>query len=138
MNKYIDETILKNAKVFENRPWGNFKVVFAGKINLDEVVMKIITVSPKEILSEQLHQLRGEQWEIISGQAEVSINNKIQTHLAGEIISFPPKTWHRIANPSETENLVFFEITNGQFDENDIERKADKYNRTSEWTNFVV
>ena len=138
MNKYIDETILKNAEVFEQRPWGTFHVVFAGKVGEEESVMKIITVFPGETLSEQKHKLRGEQWEILSGEASITLDGLNKTYVKGEIISFETETWHRVGNPSETENLVFFEITNGQFDENDIERKADKYNRDSEWTNNVV
>lgn len=135
MNPYIDKEILKNAKIFEIRPWGTFHVLFANKVEGEEMVMKIITVLPGEVLSEQKHQQRGEQWEILEGEATVTLNGEDTTHSKGEIISFPIETWHRIANPSQSENLVFFEITNGRFDENDIERKADKYNRNSDWTN---
>ena len=138
MNKYIDESILKNAKVFEQRPWGTFRVVFAGQVGQEESVMKIITVFPGETLSEQKHKLRGEQWEIQSGEASITLDGVNKTYVKGDIISFETEAWHRVGNTSETENLVFFEITNGQFDENDIERKADKYNRDSEWTNNVV
>lgn len=138
----IEKGVLRNAKVYEERPWGNFRVLHAHKIlkvhkpkGPEDEVIKIISVKPRQRLSLQRHMLRGEEWTILSGKGKVYLNDKEIPVGVGQVITVPPKTWHRIANTSTKNNLVFLEITNGTFDEHDIERKEDDYKRDSNWKN---
>ena len=108
----------------ENRPWGEF-VEFAR--NTPSTV-KIITVKPNEATSLQRHKLRDEFWYIISGNGFITIGTeKIEAKANCEYF-VPREINHRI----EAGNLplVLLEVSTGQFDENDIERFEDRYNRT--------
>ena len=106
------------------RPWGEF-IQFT-KNTLTTV--KIITVKLNEATSLQRHKMRDEFWYIISGNGTITIGTeKIQAKINDEYF-IPRETNHRI----ETNNipLVLLEIATGEFDENDIERLEDRYNRT--------
>lgn len=108
----------------ENRPWGEF-VEFTR--NTPSTV-KIITVQPNEATSLQRHKLRDEFWYIISGNGFITIgSDKIEVKVNGEYF-IERRTNHRL----EAGNLplVLLEVSTGEFDENDIERLEDRYNRT--------
>lgn len=141
-NKFIDSKILTNARKYEERPWGKFVAIFAKEVVFspeksknEALVMKVITVYPGQKLSYQRHMFREEHWQIISGEGLVTINDTDSPCEPGDIIEIGIQDWHRIANTSESENLVFHEIITGKFDEHDIERKDDQYGRGSDWTN---
>lgn len=138
----IDSGVLRNAKVYEKRPWGTFRVLSAQRIlciNKPEgpvhQIIKTIIVHPKQQLSYQRHNLRSEEWHIVSGTGIVTINDKENRVRPGDTVLIPVKTKHRIRNPSKTHNLIFTEISGGLFDEYDIERISDDYGRDSEWKN---
>ncbi|HEX3099834.1 MAG TPA: phosphomannose isomerase type II C-terminal cupin domain [Patescibacteria group bacterium] len=141
-NRHINPKVLINAKLFEKRPWGTFQVLFAQEVvvspkmlSKQAIIIKQIIVNPGEMLSDQRHKRRGEQWQIMEGQAKIWLNGEVATYKTGNIIYIPVETWHRVANPSRTKKLVFLEITDGVFDEHDIERRDDKYDRKSDWIN---
>lgn len=138
----IEKGVLRNAKEFEERPWGNFRVLHAEKIlrvyksiGPEDRVVKIISVKPKQRLSLQRHRQRAEEWHILSGKGTVTINGETIQVRPNQVIHIPMKAWHRITNISKKDNLVFIEITIGTFDEYDIERAEDDYQRDSDWKN---
>lgn len=120
----------KNAQQFENRPWGTFEVLHEFKRpDGSEVVIKKITVLPGKRLSYQSHNKRKEHWLIVAGHGTVTLDgqeiivspeSKVEVNLGAK---------HRIANPGSNENLIFIEISLGEFDEQDIVRHEDDFGR---------
>jgi len=114
-----------NEHPFEERPWGRFEVL------RDEDLFKVkkISVDPGHQLSYQSHERRSEQWVIVSGHAEVVLNDEIHSLKPGQSINVPSSAKHRIRNPG-ADTLVFIEVQTGQyFGEDDIKRYADDYCR---------
>lgn len=110
---------------FETRPWGRFEIL------ADEPAYKAkkIFVDPGAQLSYQSHNQRAEHWVIVSGQAQVTLNEKVLELKPGESIHIPVKAKHRIRNPGK-EPLIFVEVQTGEyFGEDDITRYQDDYNR---------
>jgi mannose-6-phosphate isomerase len=84
---------------------------------------------PNKRLSYQFHNGRAETWVIIKGNARVTIEDVINDYSEGDTIVIPKRAKHRIQNISK-KNLVFIEIQTGDyFDEDDIIRLEDDYNR---------
>jgi len=108
------------------RPWGKWEVIAVG----EGYICKEITVLSGAILSLQSHQHRSEHWVVLSGVAEVTLNEDTFTLSKNETVFVPSGVKHRIANP-DTLDLVFVEIQVGKvLDENDIERFEDRYGRS--------
>lgn len=108
-----------------SRPWGAWEVVDVG----DKYIVKKITVAPNQILSLQSHEHRVEHWVIVSGKAEVTLNNDTMQMGVNDSIFIPKQSKHRIANVG-TENMCFIEVQIGDIlDENDIRRYEDRYGR---------
>jgi len=110
-------------KYGEKRPWGNFEQFCKNK----KCTIKIITVNPNERLSLQYHKNRDEFWKVISGKGAVVIGNKEIECKEGDEFFIKKGTNHRIITKSSTMKLL--EISFGNFDEKDIIRLEDKYNR---------
>ena len=109
----------------EKRPWGKFEVL----IDNTDCKVKKITVNPGGQLSYQYHKQRSEVWTIVSGNATLTLDDKISHHTYGETIQIPVGTKHRVENNS-LDPLVFIEVQwGGYFGEDDIIRIEDKYNR---------
>jgi mannose-6-phosphate isomerase len=108
----------------EERPWGRFE-----KFHENELcTVKLIYVKANARLSLQFHKSRWEFWKIIKGTAQVELDKKHLTIKEGEVIVIPKNTKHRVkALASE---CVILEISYGRFDENDIVRLEDDYQRT--------
>lgn len=107
------------------RPWGEYKVL------LDEPYTKVkeITVNPKGRLSLQSHKHREEHWTIVQGVGEVTIGDTDFRVYPGISIFIAKGAIHRIYNP-ENSILKFIEVQLGDsFDEDDIVRYQDDYNR---------
>ena len=110
----------------DNRPWGEWTVLDAGP----GFAVKRIRVAPDGVLSLQRHNHRAEIWTIVTGQAQVTIGDRVVTAVAGESVAIACGEWHRIANPGATD-MVFIEVQTGAIlDEADIERSEDRYGRT--------
>jgi mannose-1-phosphate guanylyltransferase/mannose-1-phosphate guanylyltransferase/mannose-6-phosphate isomerase len=110
---------------FEHRPWGGFEVLSDEK---DYKAKKII-IDPGARLSYQSHAKRAEHWVIVSGQAEVTLDEKVIALSSGQSIYIPVGAKHRIHNPGKTP-LIFVEVQTGSyFGEDDIVRYLDDYNR---------
>ncbi|OGH69700.1 MAG: mannose-6-phosphate isomerase [Candidatus Magasanikbacteria bacterium RIFCSPHIGHO2_01_FULL_47_8] len=111
----------------EERPWGRFEQFTANR----KSTIKIITINPGETLSLQYHNLRDEFWHILQGEPIITIGQDEIVKLArpGDEFFIPRKTIHRIGAPPNTQLVKFLEIAFGKFDEEDIVRLADNYNR---------
>jgi len=120
---HISKTLF-DAPYHEDRPWGSFDL-FAQ--NFPSTV-KIITVKAGECTSLQQHRNRQEFWHVISGNGELTIGTETHPVVVGHNYMVTAGMPHRIA--SGDQNLVLLEISTGEFDENDIQRLQDKYNRT--------
>jgi len=128
----------------EERPWGFFE-----KFTEDQVsTVKILTVKAGEELSLQRHHEREEFWRILSGRGNVVIGDesfsakgrdellspkggveiKSKTIFSdkGDEFFVPVETNHTI---KAIEEMQILEISLGEFDEEDIVRISDKYNR---------
>lgn len=127
----------KNARDFEERPWGNFTVLSELQdqgISTD-VIIKKLTVYPGKRLSYQRHQHRAEHWYIVSGNGYAVINDERIAIKTGESVQIAIGDKHRLDNQQGTENLIAIEIITGVFDEFDNERLEDDFNRDSAWRN---
>ena len=114
--KYIEKEV---------RPWGEFYVIADEK----NYKIKRIEVNIGARLSYQYHLGRSELWLIIKGSALVTIDEVEKIYNVGESITIPAKSKHRVENCSN-EKLVFIEVQHGEyFDENDIIRLKDDFNR---------
>lgn len=111
-------------KTFE-RPWGTYTVIDEGKGYL----VKTITVKPKQKLSVQKHNHRGEHWIVLEGKAKVIKGDKELTLNTGESLDIAVKEIHSLQNPYK-KTLKVLEVQKGDIiDENDIERLSDIYGR---------
>lgn len=127
----------KNAKNYEDRPWGNFTVLaeLKNQGRSKDVIIKRLEVLPGKRLSYQQHQLRHEHWFAISGDGLAIINDQKIPLKAGESVQINLGDKHRLDNRQGTEPLVVIEIITGEFDEYDNQRLEDDFNRDSNWRN---
>lgn len=110
----------------EIRPWGNF-VEF---VKNQPCTVKIITVEKGQSFSLQYHEDRDEFWRILSGDGVATVGGARKDIIPGEDYFVPRKSLHRIEAGSE--DVILLEIAYGNFDESDIVRVEDKYNRLSQ------
>ena len=113
---------LKNR--FEvKKPWGEFE-----QFTLNEqTTVKILRAEANQSLSLQYHHKRDEFWKILKGSGKVVINNDTKDAKEGDEFVIPKNTKHRMM--TEDEAIEWLEISFGDFDEEDIVRLEDKYNR---------
>ena len=108
----------------EDRPWGRFE-----KFHENEpCTVKLIYINPNSRLSLQYHKERWEFWKIIKGTARVELDDKFLTLEEGHNIIIPKETKHRVN--ADKNQCIILEISYGRFDENDIVRLEDDYQRT--------
>lgn len=110
-------------KYSEDRPWGKFEQF----CHNEQVTVKIISVKEKSKLSLQYHHKRDEFWRIISGTGKIIIGEETINVKKGDEYFIAKETKHRIMTTNN--NLEIMEISFGEFDENDIVRIDDDYNR---------
>ena len=109
--------------VTTKRPWGSFTRF----TNNEPSTVKILRINKGEEFSLQYHSHREEFWKIIKGNPEIIIGTKVENpHEGGEFV-IAPHVAHRISAPRD--DVVVLEISKGHFDEDDIVRIEDKYNR---------
>jgi len=107
----------------EDRPWGYFRQ-FCKNI---PTTIKVIVVKPNESLSLQSHTKREEFWRVISGDGVSEIGEIKQEIKVGDEMLIPLGIKHRLL--AGVDGLEVLEISFGDFDEDDIVRYEDKYNR---------
>ncbi len=112
---------MKSFKV--EKPWGNFEQFSTN----ENATVKLLHVEPNEALSLQFHYHRDELWRVIDGIGAIVIGKKTIPVKKGDEFFIPRKTTHQITTTHSS--LTILEISFGKFDENDIVRLEDKYNR---------
>jgi mannose-6-phosphate isomerase-like protein (cupin superfamily) len=106
----------------DERPWGNFKVF----LDNEKGTVKILFVKKGEEISYQSHKHRDESWHVISGKGVVVIDDVEHLVEKDKCIEIKRGQKHCV---KADEDLTILEISRGMFDENDIIRYKDKYNR---------
>ena len=108
-----------------HRPWGYYVVL---SDEADHKVKRIVVHSGNR-LSLQLHNKRSEHWHIVSGEAVVTLDDRLITLKAGESVDIPIAAKHRIENKGDVD-VVFVEVQRGEyFGEDDIVRVEDDFGR---------
>ena len=107
----------------ENRPWGKFEKFHENQLS----TVKLIYIKANSRLSLQYHRERWEFWKVIKGSAQVELDGKIIEVKEEETIDIPKGVRHRVK--ALDNNCVILEISYGRFDENDIVRIEDDYQR---------
>ncbi|MDO8241281.1 MAG: mannose-1-phosphate guanylyltransferase/mannose-6-phosphate isomerase [Candidatus Moranbacteria bacterium] len=112
-------------KIMGYRPWGKYRVL----VDDENHKVKKLTVYPGATLSLQSHKRRSEHWVVVKGTARV-INGELDIELHENESTYIPATHkHRLSNPGKT-NLEIIEVQTGDyFEEDDITRYDDVYNR---------
>lgn len=117
---------LVESHVTVHRPWGNYTVLEEG----ERYKIKRIQVLPGARLSSQMHHHRSEHWVVVSGTAEVEVDNRPQILVENQFVDIPKAAQHRLANPGKV-LLDIIEIQSGPYlEEDDIVRFDDVYGRT--------
>lgn len=110
----------------DTRPWGRWEVLSIG----DGFIIKKIDVNPGAKLSLQSHDHRSEHWTILSGQADITLDDEVLSLTKNGTVFIPVKSKHRIENTGD-DMMSFIEIQTGAtLDENDIVRYQDDYGRS--------
>jgi len=109
----------------DHRPWGWFEsLVLANRFQVKRIVVK-----PGAALSLQSHHHRAEHWIVVSGTAEVTIDEKVQLVSENQSVYIPLGAVHRMANPGKVP-MVLIEVQTGSYlGEDDIIRYEDVYAR---------
>ena len=110
-----------------DRPWGHYLVLHedAG------YKVKQFVVRPGSRLSLQRHRQRAEHWQVVHGEAVVTLGKEIVRLLPGGSIDIPLGALHRVESVGK-ENLVVIEVQMGEYvGEDDIERFEDDYGRVA-------
>lgn len=114
------------------RPWGTYHVIEQG----EGFKVKKITVKPRHSLSMQKHQHRAEHWVVVSGRANVSLDDQVIQLEANQSAYISPGVKHRLENPSDSV-LEIIEIQTGEYlGEDDIVRFEDEYGRLDETDSY--
>lgn len=109
----------------DHRPWGWFESLVIG----DRFQVKRIHVHPGASLSLQSHHHRAEHWIVVSGTAEVPIDEKVQLVTENQSVFIPLGAVHRMRNPGKVP-MVLIEVQTGAYlGEDDIIRYEDVYAR---------
>ena len=107
------------------RPWGQFTNIFVGK----DFQVKELIVNPGAILSLQKHKYRSENWVVVQGKANVTLNKKNISLNKSDSIFIPQGAVHRIENRQKS-ILKIIEVQTGSYlGEDDITRIKDIYGR---------
>ena len=110
------------------RPWGWYEQRGQGS----RFQVKYLMVKPGAKLSLQSHHHRAEHWVVVSGTAEVTVDDKTFLMTENESTYIPLGATHRLANPGKLPALLV-EIQSGAYlGEDDIVRYEDDFNRDKE------
>ncbi|NJB67919.1 mannose-1-phosphate guanylyltransferase/mannose-6-phosphate isomerase [Desulfobaculum xiamenense] len=119
---------LVEAHVTVRRPWGSYTVLEDGP----HYKIKRIEVLPGAKLSLQKHHHRSEHWVVISGTAQVLVNDREMLLYENQSVDIPKTAMHRLGNPGKVP-VEIIEIQSGPYlEEDDIVRFDDVYGRIKE------
>lgn len=112
------------------RPWGSYDSIDNGS----RFQVKRICVKPGEKLSVQMHHHRAEHWIVVSGSANVTINDNTKLVTENESVYIPIGAIHALENPGKIP-LELIEVQSGSYlGEDDIVRFSDRYGRAPSQT----
>jgi len=107
------------------RPWGWYETLVLG----ERFQVKQIIVNPGASLSLQMHHHRAEHWVVVSGTAEVQVDDETQMLTENQSVYIPIGSKHRLTNPGKL-LLTLIEVQSGSYlGEDDIKRLKDDYGR---------
>jgi mannose-1-phosphate guanylyltransferase/mannose-6-phosphate isomerase len=106
------------------RPWGSFDVLLSNA----PATVKVITVAAGQRLSLQRHQSRDEMWQVLDGRVDVEVDGQRSRPGPGQRVWVRRGATHRLGNSSD-QPIHVLEVAFGDFDEDDIERLEDDYQR---------
>jgi len=109
---------------FVERPWGSFKQY----ANNRDCTVSLMTVLPGQRLSLQSHTGRAELWIVLDDGARVHLGEEERLCNAGDEIWIPANEKHRLSCGGKAPVRVF-EVAFGNWQQDDIQRYADDYNR---------
>ena len=109
----------------EVRPWGKFEKF----VENQKCTVKLLHLNPESQTSLQFHHKREEWWKLIKGSIYVELDGEKKTLKANDTIHIPKGSKHRVINLESPSTIL--EISFGEFDELDIVRIEDIYNRNS-------
>jgi mannose-6-phosphate isomerase-like protein (cupin superfamily) len=110
----------------DHRPWGWFE-----SLTIDEKFqVKKIHVHPGASLSLQSHKYRAEHWIVVSGEAEVTIDEEVKLVGENQSVYIPLGAIHRMRNCGENPMELIEVQTGSYFGEDDIFRYDDIYSRS--------
>ena len=119
------------------RPWGYYLVLTEDR----GYKVKQFVVRPGKRLSLQKHLKRSEHWQVVRGEALITVGSDLNTlssvSLAvGEYIDIPLEAYHRVESVG-AEDLVIIEVQMGKYlGEDDIIRIEDDYGRAKTTQNL--
>ena len=112
--------------MFVIRPWGSF-LQYA---NNEEVTVSLMTVEPGQRLSLQSHTARAELWIALDDGALIQVNDTVTNAKAGDEVWIPAGSKHRLSSNGPAVRVL--EIAFGNWQQDDITRYADDYQRPSQ------
>ncbi|MBU0470393.1 MAG: HAD-IIB family hydrolase [Nanoarchaeota archaeon] len=121
LNK-LKEIELYKKITLDQRPWGNFEQYTHNELS----TVKILEIKPCQRLSLQAHRYREELWIALDDDLIVEIDEEKRILKKGEKVFIPKQAKHRL---SSNNNARVLEISFGEFDENDLIRFEDDYDR---------
>ncbi|SUB83273.1 Mannose-1-phosphate guanylyltransferase 1 [Pragia fontium] len=130
VKKIVEQLKKENRNEFKfhrevYRPWGMYDSIDSGS----RYQVKRITVKPGEKLSIQKHHHRSEHWIVVSGTANVYLDNETHLLTENQSIYIPLGTVHALENPGKIP-LELIEVQSGSYlGEDDIVRFEDRYGR---------
>ncbi|MBX5467516.1 MAG: cupin domain-containing protein [Firmicutes bacterium] len=102
------------------KPWG-YELWWAVT---DRYAGKWIHVREGESLSLQYHRVKHESMLVLSGVAEVQIEDRVERLEAGQAVEIPPRTRHRLTAVTDVDVI---EVSTPELD--DVVRLEDRYGR---------
>ncbi len=108
------------------RPWGSFKQYALN----EDVTVSLMTVQAGQRLSLQSHTGRAELWIVLDEGAEVTVGERVLYPHRGDEIWIPANTAHRLASAGPEVRVL--EVAFGNWQQADITRYADDFNRPAE------
>ncbi|MBN2981688.1 MULTISPECIES: sugar phosphate nucleotidyltransferase [Cohnella] len=118
---------VRQRPMYEERRWGRYRVVDYVKYPEGyEVLTKRILIRAGRWISYQLHYKRSEIWTIVSGVADIVINDKPYQVKPGDVVRIPEGTKHSIKGITDVELIEV--QTGSELIEEDIVRICADWN----------
>ena len=112
--------------MIQSRPWGGWELLHKS----DTYAVKRLVVKPQCRLPLQYHEHRKVHWYCVAGRGIVTIDDVEKSISAGDSVTIPLGSVHRLENISSSEHLIVVEVQEGIYlEEDDIVRIEDDYAR---------